>query len=61
MPQYIIHINYGYGDEYEEISAENEEEANLADYERWREEAENQADYKVVGEATDDLREEYLT
>jgi len=61
MPQYIININYGYGDEYEEVSAENEEEANKIAYKRWREEAEGQADYGVIGEATDDLREEFLS
>jgi hypothetical protein len=29
-------------------------------YEQWREDAESQAQYKVIGEATDKLREKYL-
>jgi len=61
MPQYIIYIDCGYEDEYEEVSAENEEEANKIAYKRWREEAEVQAGYGVIGEATDDLREEFLS
>ena len=60
MKKYIIKWNAGYGDEYSEIEAENEEEAQNYAYEEWREEAESQADYGVVGEATEELREEYL-
>lgn len=60
MPNYIIKTNYGYGDDYEEIEADNVEEAEEIAYEVWREGAENQAIYEVIGEATDELREEYL-
>lgn len=60
MPSYIIKWNYGYGDEYDEVEADNEEAAQNIAYERWREDAESQAIYDVVGEATDELREEYL-
>lgn len=60
MPNYIVKWNIGYGDNYEEVEAENEDKANELAYENWREEAENNADYGVLGEATDELREEYL-
>ena len=45
---------------YEEIEAANEDEAQKVAYEAWREDAEAQADYGVLGEATDELREDYL-
>jgi hypothetical protein len=60
MKKYIIKWNCGYGDNYDEIEAENEKEANMAAYEAWREDAENNADYDVIGEATDELRQDYL-
>jgi len=60
MKNYIIHINYGYGDEYEEIEAVDEDAARKIAHKRWLEEAESQAIFSVVGEATDELREEYL-
>ena len=55
MPKYIVSWNAGYGDSYEEVEAADEQA-----YELWKEEAESNADYKVIGEATDELREEYL-
>lgn len=58
--KYIIKWNAGYGDSFEEVEARTEEEALMIAYEAWREEAENNADYGVVGEATEDLREAYL-
>jgi hypothetical protein len=60
MPNYIIKINYGYGDEYEEVEAENSDDAQKIAYERWREEAESQAVHSVIGESSDELRDEYL-
>ena len=60
MKSYIIKVDYGYGDEYEEVEAVNTEEAEKIAYEVWREGAENQARYDVIGEATDELREDYL-
>lgn len=57
---YIIKINAGYGDEYSEVEANSFQEAEEKAYEAWREEAENNADYGVVGEATDELRAMYL-
>ena len=58
--KYIIKWNIGCGDSYKEIDAGNEEAANKEAYEQWREDAENNADYEVVGEATDELRQDYL-
>lgn len=60
MPTYIIEWNIGYGDNYDEVEAQNEEEASLLAYEAAREDFEQQASYGVIGEATDELREEYL-
>ena len=47
MTKYIIRWNAGYGDDYEEVDADSEEEAEKMAYEAWREEAENNADYGV--------------
>ena len=58
--KYIIRWNAGYGDNYDEIDAKNAEDAEVIAYEEWREETEANADYDVVGEATDELREDYL-
>lgn len=60
MKEYIIRWNTGYGDTYYCVSAENEEDANTEAYELWRDEAESNADYGVVGEYTEELAEEYL-
>ena len=59
--RYIIQWNAGYGDNYEEIEAEDERNAQEVAYEAWKEDAENNADYGVIGEATDELRDEYLS
>jgi hypothetical protein len=60
MKKYIIMWDAGYGENYVEIEAENEKQANQDAYECCREEAESNANYKVLGEATDELRDEYL-
>jgi hypothetical protein len=57
---YIIEWDAGYGNKYKEIEADNAEEAEKIAYEQWREDAESQARYGVIGEATDELREDYL-
>jgi 1,2-phenylacetyl-CoA epoxidase catalytic subunit len=59
--QYIIRWNAGYGNLYEEVIAESVDEALEMAYEAWKEEIENDADYGVLAEATDELREKYLT
>jgi len=58
--KFIISWDAGYGDSHEEVDVENEEEALKWAYENWKEEAESSAVYGVVGEATDELREEHL-
>ena len=58
--KYIIKWNAGYGDSYEEVDARNETVAEGIARDKWKEEVESNADYGVVGEATDELREEYL-
>ena len=58
--KYIIRWDAGYGSEYDEVEAESVDEANSMAYERWREDAENNADYACEGEATEELREFYL-
>ena len=59
MKEYIITYNYGYGDEIEIIEAENESEALYLAEQAWREGAEMQSDYAVIGEATDELKDEH--
>ena len=51
---YIIEWDAGYGNKYKEIEADNAEEAEKIAYEQWREDAESQARYGVIGEATSD-------
>ena len=58
--KFIIKWNAGYGDTYEEVNAPNETVAEGIAHDRWKEEAESNADYGVIGKATDELREEYL-
>ena len=60
MPKYIIKWNAGYGESYLEVEVENEEAAQKWAYEEWREEAETNADYGVMGESTEELRDRYL-
>jgi len=56
--KFIIKWNTGYGDSYDVIEADNEELAERAAYEAWRDEAENQADYEAM-EYTEELAEDY--
>jgi hypothetical protein len=60
MSKFIVRWDAGYGANYEEVSAKNEEDALKQAYELWKEDVENNADYEVVGKSTDELREEYL-
>lgn len=59
MPKYIIRWNAGYGDCYDEIEADNEEEAEIAAYEAWKEDAEGNAEYEAVP-WTKEAAENYL-
>lgn len=58
MPKYLITWNSGYGENWEVQEHETQEKANEAAYERWREDAENNASYqaRVV---TPELAEDY--
>ncbi len=58
MPKYIIKWNAGYGDEFEEVEAENEKAATISAYEQWRDEIESNASYSTVGLSTDELKRE---
>lgn len=58
MNKYIISYNTGYGDTFECIESENKDNALKYAYECWKDEAENQAEYSVVGISTKKLREE---
>ena len=60
MKKWIITWDSGYGNNYSEVEAETEEEAGKIAYEEWQEESEANANYGVIGEATDELRENYL-
>jgi len=58
--RFVIRWELGnYGDNYEIVEAENHDEAEKMAYEKWREEAEEGADYECVGELTDELKEEH--
>ena len=57
--EYIIKWDCGYGDNYEVVTADNREEAMDMAYEVWRDDVESNADYDVIGEATDELKEDY--
>ena len=59
MPKFIISWDAGYGTEYDVVECESENNAIKEAYERWREDVENNSDYGVVGEATNELLEEY--
>lgn len=59
MKKYIIKWNTGYGDNYDEVEAESEDDARDKAYDAWKEEAESNADYEVVGESTEELREDF--
>ena len=60
MKSYIVRWDAGFGMEYEEVEAENEDKARMLAYKLWKDDAENNADWGVIGEATEELREEYL-
>ena len=57
--EYIIKWNSGFGDEYDVVDADSEQAARDMAYEQWKEEAENNAVYGVVGEATKELKDTY--
>ena len=59
MAKYIIKWNTGYGDNYDEVEAKDEEEAEQIAYEAWRSDVEDQADYEAM-EWTEELAEDYL-
>ena len=59
MKEYVIKWNVGYVVEYDVVEADSEADAMEVAYSYWREEAELNAVYGVVGEATDELKEEY--
>jgi hypothetical protein len=59
MTEFIIEWDAGYGTNYKIVECDTEAEAGEVAYQEWREEAEMNADYGVVGEATDELKEDY--
>lgn len=58
--RFIIKVNYGYGDEYQAIDAKDEKEAEKIAFAVWKDGAESQAQYNVVGEWTEELADDYL-
>lgn len=58
--KYIIKWDAGYGNQYDEVEADNYDEAMRMAERCWEEEVANNADYDVVGEWTEELAEEYL-
>jgi hypothetical protein len=54
-----VYYDAGYGKMYETVEADNAELALDSAEELWREAAESNADYDVIGEFTDELAEEY--
>ena len=59
MTKYIITWDIGYGRSHELVEAASEEAASAIAYENAREEFESNADYGCIGEATEELLEEY--
>jgi hypothetical protein len=59
MPRFIIRWNIGYGDHYDIVECDDQEQADEEAYQAWRDSAEGNADYGVIGEATDELLEDY--
>lgn len=57
--KFIIKYNTGYGDSYEEVEAENIEDAERMAYEAWREEVEGQANYSAM-KWTQELADDFL-
>jgi len=60
MKTFIVRWNIGYGDNFEEVEAANNEDALEIAEGLWNDDVQANADYGVVGEATDELRENYL-
>jgi len=58
MSKYIIKWDSGYGESYEVLDFDSEEEAMRSAYEGWREEAESNANYGAEL-YTEELAEEY--
>lgn len=58
IPKFLIMADVGYGQDFEVIEAETLEDAQRAAYEKWREEAENNADYWAKP-LTQEVAEEY--
>lgn len=52
MPKFIVRWNAGYGDEYEEVEAENEDAATKLAYANWKDDIESNASYSTVGLST---------
>ncbi len=59
MEKFIIQWDAGYGKNYDVVECDTEQQAEKLAYEAWREDVEINADYGVVGEATDELMDEY--
>ena len=59
MKEYIITWDVGYGASFDIVEAEDAEKAQQIAYEYWKDEVESDADYGVVGEATEELKKEY--
>lgn len=58
MPKYIVKWNAGYGEEFEEVEADNEDTATRIAYANWKEDVESNASYSTVGISTHELKEE---
>ena len=56
--KFIIMWNCGYGPMHETVEAKDEDHASEMAYEYWKEDAESNADYNVVGEWTEELAED---
>jgi uroporphyrinogen-III synthase len=59
MTKYVIMWDVGYGPSYEAVEAADKEAAQKWAYEAAREEFESNANYPCIGEATEELCEEY--
>ena len=59
MKKYIIMWDNGFGSSYAVVEAADADDAGKIAYENAREDFEQQADYRCLGEATPELLEEY--
>jgi len=59
LKEYVICWSIGFGDNFDIVQAPNAEEAQNVAYEAAREEFESSCSYECLGEATDELKEEY--